>query len=359
MTDRVVIGDRQLHRLVRTACLAAGLIGLTLAGCGSPGPAPGGVPAPPGACSASVTIDRFSDQLDKTVFAGTYVGNLSGLAIDTDRAVLALSDRSVLFTLDPDTLRPTAVLALADQNGRPLDSEAVVVDTDGSRLITSETEPAVRRYARDGRLLGRLPVPDPLRVAPGGRASRNLTFEGLTRQPDGTLVASMEAALTGDRGDLVRFQTWTRPTPGAEFRLGAQYGFPVDPGMGISEITAVGDGRLLVPERGYIPGLGNSARLYLADPAGATDVGAVTYLTGQSGIRLIGTHLLADLARCPSLGATAKEHQSNPLLDNIEGMAVTGRDPVGGRRLLLVSDDNQSARQTTRLYALTVRLPAP
>lgn len=54
------------------------------------------------------------------------------------------------------------------------------------------------------------------------------------------------------------------------------------------------------------------------------------------------------------MGATAKQPQPNPLLDNIEGMVITGHT---GNRLdvLLVSDDNQSAAQTTRFYFLRVR----
>ncbi len=58
---------------------------------------------------------------------------------------------------------------------------------------------------------------------------------------------------------------------------------------------------------------------------------------------------------CPSLGATTGQPQPNPLLDNIEGMAVTGR--TGDRlRVLLVSDDNQNPAQTTRFYHLRVRV---
>lgn len=315
-----------------------------------------------------MAIDGYSDVLDKTNFAGTYVGNLSSLDVDTDGAALALSDRSALFSLDPRTYRPTGVVALADENGRPLDSEGLAVDRDGSRLISSEIEPSVRRYARDGRILDRLPVPDSLRVAPAGRASTNLTFEGLTLQPDGrTLVASMEEALTGDQGNLVRFQTWTRaavPGPGAaappgEFALGPEYGYPVDPGLGVSELRATGDGRLLVLERGYLPGIGNTIRLYLADLGGASDVSGVQDLTQRPPVQLVRKTLLADLAHCPSLGATARERQVNPLLDNIEGLAVTGHNPDGAPRLLLVSDDNQSTNQTTRLYTLTAHLPTP
>ena len=335
--------------------------GSVLEGSGPGGPAPGG-----NACSPAVAIDGYSDVLDKTNFAGIYVGNLSSLDVDADGSILALSDRSALFSLDARTYRPTGVVALADGNGRPLDSEGLAVDRDGSRLISSEVEPSVGRYTRDGRLLDRLPVPDSLRVAPAGRASTNLTFEGLTVAPDGrTLVASMEAALSGDQGNLVRFQTWTRPGPGAspagpgEFGLGAEYGYPVDPGLGVSELRATGDGRLFVLERGYVPGIGNTIRLYLADPSGASDVSGVQDLTQRPPVQLIHKTLLADLGHCPTFGATAREHQVNPLLDNIEGLAITGRAPDGALRLLLVSDDNQSTNQITRLYTLTTHLPAP
>lgn len=353
------------------AALAGVLLGSVLAGCGgNPAPArpaPGELaspanPAPPGnaapptgdrACSPAVSIDGFSDELDETTLRDSYVGNLSALAVDQGGSILALSDRSVLFPLDPGTLRPTAATALRDEQGEPLDSEGLVVDRDGTRLVSSEVEPSVRRYAPDGALLGRLPVPAALLVAPAGRAGRNLTFEGLTLLPDGrTLVASMEGVLAGDQGNVVRFQTWTRDA--GEFTTGAQYGYPVDGGFGVSEISSTGDGRLLVLERTYLPGVGNGVRLYLADPAGAADISGVDQLGTDH--RPIGKTLLADLGRCPSLDAQARQPQPNPLLDNVEGMTIAGRDPDGALHLLLVSDDNQRPEQTTRIYRLTARL---
>ncbi|MGW4023940.1 esterase-like activity of phytase family protein [Streptomyces sp. NPDC005009] len=287
------------------------------------------------ACSPSVSVDRFSDALDKTTYDGTYVGNLSALAPDRHRTVAALSDRSALFRLDARTLRPEGVIPLADENGAALDAEGLVVDRDGTYLVSSETEPTVRRYSRDGKILDRLSVPEELRT----RARTNGTFEGLTLLPGGrTLIASMEYPLAGDPDDQVRLQTWRRTAHGA-FRPGAQYTYRIDPGHGVSEVTATPDGRLLVLERGFTSGVGNTVRLYLADRHGTT----------------YDKTLLADLADCPSLGATAKQPQANPLLDNIEGMTVTGRHK-GRPNLLLVSDDNQNENQTTRLYALRVRL---
>ncbi|WP_251093488.1 esterase-like activity of phytase family protein [Streptomyces sp. Caat 7-52] len=319
------------------------------------------------ACSAAVSIDRFSDGLDKTTYDGTFVGNFSALAMERDGSLAALGDRSDLFRLDARTLRPEAAVRLADEKGAALDSEGLVVDTApvrprpggrtaaGTLLVSSETEPSVRRYSRAGTILDRLPVPASLRVAPAGRATANQTFEGLTLLPGGrTLLASMEYAIAGDAPGTVRFQTWRR-TEGGRFRLAAQYAYRTDAGLGVPEVQATPDGRLLVLERGFTAGVGNTVRLYVADPRHATDTSGIENLTGQDGVRPVEKTLLTDMSACPSLGATAKQPQPNPLLDNIEGMTITGRDHQGRLRVLLVSDDNQNAAQTTRFYYLRVR----
>ncbi|MEU5535290.1 esterase-like activity of phytase family protein [Streptomyces sp. NPDC020362] len=306
------------------------------------------------ACSPTVSIDRFSDALDKTTYQGTFVGNFSALAVDRDGSLAALEDRSSLFRLDPGTLQPLSAVHLADEMGADLDSEGLVVDGDGTRLITSETEPSVRRYSRDGKILDRLPVPSSLLVAPAGRATGNQTFEGLTLLPGGrTLLASMEYAISGDSAGTVRFQTWRRHH--GRFEPAAQYAYRTDAGLGVPEVQATPDGRLLVLERGFTAGVGNTVRLYQADLRHATDTSGIENLTGQPGVRLIKKTLLTDIATCPSLGATAKQPQPNPLLDNIEGMTITGRDRTGRLKVLLVSDDNQNAAQTTRFYYLRVR----
>ncbi|MFE2335940.1 esterase-like activity of phytase family protein [Streptomyces coelicoflavus] len=330
-------------RTLRTV-LAALTASLAAAGCltaAGPAAAQGRHPAA-NACSPSVSLTGFSDALDKTTYDGTYVGNLSALAPGRRGSVAALSDRSSLFRLDARTLEPRGVIPLADENGAALDAEGLVTDRDGTHLVSSETEPSVRRYSRTGELLGRLPVPDDLRTAPDGRARVNGSFEGLTLLPGGrTLLASMEYPLAGDPADLVRFQTWQRTWHG-DFRLGARYTYRTDPGLGVSEVTATPDGRLLVLERGFTAGVGNTVRLHLADRPG-----------GRGG-EALRKRFLADLADCPSLGATAEQPQPNPLLDNFEGMAVTGRS--GGRlEVLIVSDDNQNDVQTTRFLRLRVR----
>ena len=65
---------------------------------------------------------------------------------------------------------------------------------------------------------------------------------------------------------------------------------------------------------------------------------------------------VAGLVGCPTLGAPSKETQTNPLLDNYEGMAITfgGRGPAG---VSLISDDNFGATQFTRVLNLVATLP--
>ncbi|MFD7130461.1 esterase-like activity of phytase family protein [Streptomyces sp. NPDC059894] len=349
MRLRTVLATLTAGLAAATCLSAAGPANAHSSGTGSAGPT-----GAAHACSPAVTLDGFSDALDKTTYQGTYVGNLSALAVDGKGTLAALSDRSALLGLDARTLAPESAVALADESGAALDSEGLVVDRDGTLLITSETEPSVRRYSATGKILDRLPVPDSLRVAPAGRAVSNGTFEGLTLLPGGrTLLASMEYPLSGDGTDTVRFQTWKRTSTG--FRLAAQYAYRADAGLGVPEVQAIPDGRLLVLERGFTSGVGNTVRLYLADPRRATDTSGIENVTGQDGVRPVSKTLLADLVTCPTLGATAKQPQPNPLLDNIEGMVVTGRSG-GALKVLLVSDDNQNPVQTTRFYSLRVRV---
>lgn len=330
---------------------------------------PGGL----GACSPAVSLLGYDDELDKRNFGDQQVAGLSGLAFD-GRRLLALDDRSALWSLSvrsgPGRLsaRPVAYQPIRDGNGEPLDDEAIVVDRDGTRLITSEKEPSVRRYDRHGRLRGRLPVPSRFAAQPAGQADPNGSFEGLTLLPGGrSLIATMEEPLSADGTDagdngLVRFLRWDR-TPGhggrsGSFRVARQYAFTVDAGLGISDARAISPTRMLILERGWTAEAGNTIRLYEADLAGAQDVTGVDSLA-DTPVRQVHRRLLADLVNCPTAGATNKEHQTNPLLDNIEGMTLTGRHlPHGRRQLLPVSDDNHSATQTTRLYSLAVRVGA-
>src|SRR3954451_25318682 len=111
--------------------LATTIAALAAATClAATGPAQAAAPVSH-ACSPAVSLDRFSDALDKTTYDGTFVGNFSALAVDRNGDLAALSDRSSLFTLDRRTLNPTSVVPLADETGTALDSEGLAVEKDG------------------------------------------------------------------------------------------------------------------------------------------------------------------------------------------------------------------------------------
>ncbi|MFV2177779.1 esterase-like activity of phytase family protein [Actinomadura sp. LOL_016] len=342
---------------------AAGL----LLGGGLAAPAAASAPPRAAACSPSASLLGFSDALDKTSLDGTAVAGLSALAVTRPGRAVALVDnigttpaRMYDLSLRPRHRGPHAtargVTTLRRPDGAPytgadLDGEGLVVERGGRTvLVGSETEPSIRRFdGRDGRQRAELPVPERFRVAPAGDAVGNQTFEALTATPDGrTLYAGMEGALAGDGANrIVRYAGRS----GGAYRPAAQYAYTTDPGLGLVELVALRDGGLLALERGWTSGVGNTVRVYRTSTRGAKDVTSRS-AEPSSALR---KRLLVDLAACPPSGATAKQPQPNPLLDNVEGMALGGRTWHGRRVLYLVSDDNGGATQITRVYALAVR----
>ncbi|MDT7574332.1 MAG: hypothetical protein QOH17_665, partial [Pseudonocardiales bacterium] len=120
-------------------------------------------------------------------------------------------------------------------------------------------------------------------------------------------------------------------------------------------------GRLLVMEAAYSPDTGNSVELYaVTSVAAAPNVAALANLS-QAPADVVGKQLVVDVTACPSLGAPAKETQVNPLLDNFEGMTVRATRLPGDNgylaRVSLISDDNFSPTQTTRIVNLAAVLP--
>ena len=327
----------------------------------------------PGRCPPSAVALHYSDALDKVQQDGVTVGGLSSLAYDARRSRWA-------STVDNDGTEPARIwffrsltdptlagqpLILRHRNGVPFtgetaDDEGLAILPGGRYVVSSETEPSIRIYGRDGREQASLPVPALFGLAPAGQATSNATLEGLTLTPSGNrLIAAMEGTLSGDTGNGTyrRFLVYDRTAPHS-FRLTKQIGYRVRAGYRVPEVAAYGESSMLVEEAAYDPANGNSVDLYAVTGLGsAPDVSRVGNLARASAGDIVHKRLVANLVRCPTLGAPALEPQANPLLDNFEGMAITTPRLHGVGGVSLISDDNFSAAQHTRLLDLLVRLP--
>jgi hypothetical protein len=319
------------------------------------------------ACSPRVTAVSFSDDLDKAVIGGTTVGGLSDMAWDQHRHAWAstvdnhANDPSrIWFWTDPAHARVVgAPLVLKKPDGTPYDgltadNESLAVLPNGEYVVGSETEPSIRIFGRDGVQRASLPVPARFQVAPAGESTANATFEGLTVTDGGDrIIAAMEGALSGDTdATLHRFLTYDKDRHG-RWSLAKETAYRAEPGMRIAEVQAYGKDSVLVLEAAFDASKGNSISLYAVTNFSRTpDIREVADAGGRPSVRKT---LVADLVKCPSLGATAKEPQTNPLMDNYEGMAI-----VPGRHadtVHVISDDNFGATQTTRVLTLSARLP--
>jgi hypothetical protein len=187
----------------------------------------------------------------------------------------------------------------------------------------------------------------------------NLTFEGMTLSPDGQSIwVSLESPLfeDGEPSTVDAPSGLTRITKldlatGKPLRQIAYVADPIPSAPipatgfadnGIPEILAIAPYRLLVLERAYSQGVGNSLRLYEIDVRTGEDTLGIAALNGTA-VAPVKKRLVADFS---TLGL--------PRLDNTEGMTWGKRLPNGNRSLVLVSDDNFRAQQITQFIVLEV-----
>jgi hypothetical protein len=319
------------------------------------------------ACSPRATAVSFSDGLDKAVIGGATVGGLSDMAWDQRRHAWAstvdnhASDPArIWFWTDPAHAHVVgSPLVLKKPDGTPYDgltadNEGLAVLPNGEYVVGSETEPSIRVFGRDGVQRDSLPVPARFANEPAGQSTPNATFEGLTVTDGGNeIIVSMEGALTGDTdATLHRFLTYRKDTRG-HWSLAKETAYRTDSGNRVAEVQAYGKNSVLVMEAAFTAAVGNTVSLYAVPDFSASP--DITKVADAADRRSVRKTLIADLVKCPTLGATAKEFQTNPLMDNYEGMAVV---PSGRTDTVhVISDDNFGATQTTRVLTLSTRLP--
>ena len=249
-------------------------------------------------------------------------------------------------------------LVLSGRNGLYVSAEAILGDT--------VVDPFIRRYNRNGRVTGQLPIPD--KYKPNGvdhGVRHNLSFESLNLTPNGRqLLAASEGALfqdgpasTFENGSFARILSYDlrhkRPT--------AEYVYEVEPWAepssifgvnGIVEVLPIDNaGTMLVMERSFSVGgvlgggTGNVVSIYEVSTRGATDVLDVEALY-EDGNPISFTPVEKRLI-------FAFDELGIPI-DNIEGMTFGPRLADGRRSLVIVSDNNFSPNQFTQFVVLAL-----
>ena len=295
--------------------------------------------------------------------------DLSGLAWDpAEHLLYAISDREpwiVVLAPRPDLsayeLREPIALNLPVERW---DGEAIAVAGDRFLLVADETEPAVFSVDREGHGEVRLALPS----FTGIRHNRGLEGLGYTASASGRYVLAVnEQALDSDgptssveRGTVVRLLR--HPLDGGPDLEVAYLTDPVfaagDRGdNGVSDIAPLSPDRVLVLERAWVQGNGNSVRLYEVDLRTAKDM---LGLPDARAAVPIAKRLVADIAlladeRCPP----PSQWQRRRTLENYEGMALGPMLPDGRRVLFLISDDNTHATQDARVLALAITAASP
>ena len=286
---------------------------------------------------------------------------LSGIAWDdATRTLWAVQDESAnIVPILPNAdltawgFGPTITLRMSF----PLDLEAIVVTPDGF-IVASEKGPRILEVDREGKLRRDLPLPEHFE-----KARDNKSLESLTMSPDGRwLFTTTEEALSCD-GARATTKAGTRVRilrmPRGEGDT-SEHTYTTDPSphetgdYGIADMCALSAVEVLVLERGWAHGYGNTIRVYRAhldDPK--TSCLAVPTLDASS--PTMAKELLVDLGKLPTHGLPPpRQAQSSPLLDNFEGLALGPRLRDGRQSLILVSDDNGRSDQFARIVVLAI-----
>ena len=380
----------------RFRCCAIALAAL-LIGCTSVGPvttAGSGTASPSVAVGYSLRLIGEATLPHRMDAFGSTLGGLSGIDYDQarDRYYLLSDDRSdygparfytakIAITGSAiSTPEITSAVTLKRPDGSVFggknegakdipDPESIRYRAETDTLFwTSEgdkklgIDPSVREIKLDGSFIRELPTLPMFKMKPGDSGPRdNLTFEGMSLTVDGKgLWVSMEAPLYEDGleptvhavGGPARF-TLYHANSGNPIRQIAYIpdAIPLRPtengeaDNGVPEILMLDQFRMLVLERSYSPGAGNSLRVYVIDTRDGSDVLNVPSLKpGQ--YTPVTKRLLVNFDR---LGLKR--------LDNTEGMTFGPRLPNGNRTLVFVSDDNFRKSQITQFVAFELTEP--
>lgn len=293
---------------------------------------------------------------------------LSGISYAGDNLYYAVDDNSkMLCTLSIGIDKSSGALsASAISIGTPIavsggsDMEGCAFDPcSGALWISDESGSTIREVCPiTGEVLRSAPVPAIMRQYYG-----NYSLEALTISGDGkTMWTSNEEALKCDgtnstltAGCLVRLVKFTRESARDNWTPAGQYAYLTEPiaenssqylsgsaRNGVSALTALPDGTLLVLERGYRGwgGLADDFKnyIYAVDYSKATDVSDFTSLTNSTFTRVTKTSIWQDM--------TLK-------VVNYEGMCLGPMLNDGSCSLLLIADGGNGGNEKIMTLKLT------
>ena len=173
--------------------------------------------------------------------------------------------------------------------GANFDGEGVALSPGGGLLIASEggsapgEQPELHHFSLAGAHLGELPIPARFLVG-----TNNLSLESLALSPTGqrlftanerplpAVEASPEDGQTADLRNRIRILRYEHHDDGG-FVPTAQFYYATEPDrapgdVGVVDLIAVSETTLLVLERGFVDGQGNTVRLFRVSLEGAPDV---------------------------------------------------------------------------------------
>ncbi len=272
---------------------------------------------------------------------------------DTEPSILPIE-----VSADLTGFTPKEPIRLSGRTETAWDGEGLVVVNGDFLAVTNETTPTVERFDRSGARKEAVTFPAHFATQAGG----NKGLESLALSPSGRfLFTANEGALTTDgelssstRGTTVRILRRDLASGVDEeraYRTEPQ-GAGTGGEMGVSDLAAISDTTVLVLERGYQAGYGNTVRIFRVDLRGGQDVLATPALDATTPV--LAKTLVLDLATLPAGAAKNPQQQPNPLLDNYEAMAIGPRLPDGRLVVFVTSDDNAQALQVSRILVLAL-----
>jgi hypothetical protein len=358
---------RYVHARMRIPFVAL-LLGLSpLSGCHRGAEGARGAAATPATVATAATADAIAPRApvaDVELVAAYDLARddprsreLSGIAWDAaSQTLFAVSDTvPVIVPLHPTAdLRTWSFgtvihLALTDT----WDGEGIAVTPDGF-LVANERGPHVYAFDRGGRLLRELALPPVF-----AQCVKNKALESLSVTPDGRYVfTANESTLLVDEpqpttteGALVRVlrhDLTTGEEAAHAYRTEPIFAVGPSSDMGVSDVLALSPTELLVMERSFVPGTGNSIRVYRATFAGVSVLGAASLPIATPAMKKA---LLFDFASVPGAELAGRGPHHFP---NYEGLALGPVRPDGRRVLFVVSDDNANPELVARVLVLAV-----